>query len=283
LPKPGGTPSNGFANEQTVLDPRLTVRFSPVKALTLKAAYGWYHQAPAPEDLSAVFGNPQLGLSDAHHFLGGASYGVTETLTVEAVGFFSMSSGLASRSELATPAIAQALVGEGVGRAYGGQILVRQALAKGFFGWASYSLMRSERQDHPDRIYRLFDYDQTHVLTVVGSYEPGLGFEIGARFRYASGFPRTPVAGAFFDSRRDIYEPSFGAQNSIRVPAFVALDLRAAKRFDFGRVKFEVYVDVQNVTNQKNAEDIVYNYDYSKQGTITGFPILPVFGGRLDY
>jgi TonB family protein len=282
-PVVGATPSIGFTHETTAVDPRISVRFSPVKRLTLKAAAGVYHQAPAPEDLSAVFGNPSLGLSSADHALGGASFDILEGLTVEAVGFYSVSSGLASRSESPTPALAEALVGEGTGRAFGGQILLRQALTKGFFGWASYSLMRSERQDHPDKPVRLFDYDQPHVLTVVGSYEPGLGFEVGLRFRYASGFPRTPVVGAFYDSRRDIYEPYFGAQNSIRIPAFVALDLRAAKRWDFGRVKVEVYLDVQNVTNQKNAEDIVYNYDYSQKNYITGIPILPVFGGRLDY
>jgi hypothetical protein len=283
LPPSGSVPAVGFANEQTAVNPRLTLRYSPIKALTFKAAWGIYHQAPAPEDLSAVFGNPKLSLSSANHVLGGASYNITDTLAVEAVGFYSASSGLTSRSELATPALAQALVSEGVGHAFGGQILVRQALLKGFFGWASYSLMRSERQDHPDQPWRLFDYDQTHVFTVVASYEPGLGFEVGARFRYASGFPRTPVLGSFYDSRRDLYEPYFGPQNSIRIPAFVALDVRAAKRFDLGRVKIEVYVDVQNVTNQKNAEDLVYNYDYTKQSTITGLPILPVFGARLDY
>jgi TonB family protein len=282
-PVQGDTPSIGYAHEDTAIDPRLSIRFSPIKALTIKAAWGIYHQAPVPEDLSAVFGNPQLGLSSANHVLGGASYGITDTLTVEAVGFYSTSDGLASRSESPTPALAQALVGEGQGRAYGGQILVRQSLLKGFFGWASYSLIRSERKDHPDTSWRLFDSDQTHVLTVVGSYEPGLGFEVGARFRYASGFPRTPVNGAFFDSRRDLYEPYFGAQNSIRIPAFVSLDLRAAKRWDLGRAKVEAYLDVQNVTNQKNAEDIVYSYDFKKQSYITGLPILPVIGGRLDY
>jgi TonB family protein len=282
-PVQGDTPSIGFAHQDVGVEPRISIRFTPIKALNVKAAAGAYHQAPQPEDLSAVFGNPNLGISNAVHLLGGASYSITETLSVEAVGFFSKSGGLASRSESSTPLLAQALVDEGEGRAYGGQILLRQALWKGFFGWASYSLIRSERKDHADTGWRLFDNDQTHVLTVVASYEPGLGFEVGARFRYASGFPRTPVMGAFFDSRRDIYEPYFGAQNSIRIPAFVALDLRAAKRWDLGRAKVEVYLDVQNVTNQKNAEDIVYSFDFKKPGTITGLPILPVLGGRLDY
>jgi hypothetical protein len=282
-PVSGETPSIGFLREDTAVDPRLAIRVQASKALSLKAAWGMYHQTPQPEDLSAVFGNPTLGLASANHVLGGATYAVTDTLSVEAVAFFSASKNLVSRAEEKTPLLARALVDEGEGRAYGGQLLVRKSLAKGFFGWASYSLIRSERKDHPDRSYRLFDSDQTHVLTVVASYEPGLGFEFGARVRYASGFPRTPVIGSFFDSRRELYEPFFGAQNSARLPAFFQADLRAAKRFTFGRVKLEVYLDVQNVSNTANAEDLVYSHDYTKKSFITGLPILPVAGARADF
>jgi TonB family protein len=282
-PVRGDTPSIGFLHEDTAVDPRLAVRVQASKALSLKAAWGIYHQTPQAEDLSAVFGNPTLGLASANHVLGGAAYAISDTLSVEAVGFFSASKNLVSRAEEKTPLLARALVDEGEGRAYGGQILVRKALAKGFFGWASYSLIRSERKDHPDRPYRLFDSDQTHVVTVVASYEPGLGFEFGARVRYASGFPRTPVIGAYLGSRREIYEPYFGPQNSTRLPAFFQADLRAAKRFTFGRVKVEVYLDVQNVSNTQNAEDLVYSYDYKKKSFITGLPLLPVLGARADF
>jgi TonB family protein len=283
-PVRGDTPSIGFLHEDTAVDPRLAVRVQASKALSLKAAWGIYHQTPQAEDLSAVFGNPTLGLASANHVLGGAAYAISDTLSVEAVGFFSASKNLVSRAEEKTPLLARALVDEGEGRAYGGQILVRKALAKGFFGWASYSLIRSERKDHPDRPYRLFDSDQTHVVTVVASYEPGLGFEFGARVRYASGFPRTPVIGAYLGSRREIYEPYFGPQNSTRLPAFFQADLRAAKRFTFGRVKVEVYLDVQNVSNTQNAEDLVYSYDYKKKKSfITGLPLLPVLGARADF
>jgi len=300
-PAQGNTPAIGFSHEDTAIEPRLSARFSPIKTLTLKAAWGIYHQAPQAEDLSAQFGNPNLTIASANHVLGGVTYSLTDTLVIEGVGFYSRSKSLVSRSDAATPLLAQALVNEGEGRAYGGQLILRQALARGFFGWASYSLIRSERQDHvavdaqpatadhaavPGRTgsgWRAFDSDQTHVLTLVASYEPGLGFELGARFRYTSGFPRTPVVGAFYDARRDVYEPYFGAQSSARIPSFVSLDLRVAKRFDLGRVKLEVYLDVQNVTNKKNAEDLVYSYDYRKQSTISGLPILPVLGARLDY
>jgi len=277
-------PSIGFTNEHTAFDPRIAMRYQITPRLSTKAAFGLYHQAPRAEDLSSVFGNPQLGTSGALHLLGGGTFKPHDLISIELVGFYSRSTDLVARSSLTTPVLAQALVQEGTGRAYGGQLLIRRELAQGFFGWASYSLIRSERQDHPDSLWRLFDYDQTHVATVVASYEIGLGFEFGARFRYSSGFPRTPVLSSFYDVRRDLYEPFFGKQNSIRIPDFVQLDVRLSKRFKFGEsVKAEFYIDVQNVTDRRNPEDIVYNYNYTRQGYITGMPLLPVLGGRVEW
>jgi hypothetical protein len=39
-----------------------------------------------------------------------------------------------------------------------------------------------------------------------------------------------------------------------------------------------LYLDVQNVLNQKNEELHVYDYRYREQGGISGIPILPTFG-----
>lgn len=75
----------------------------------------------------------------------------------------------------------------------------------------------------------------------------------------------------------------FGFHNSIRVPPFVSVDVRVAKRFKWGKVAGEVYLDVQNVTNHANPEEIVYNPSFSQRGYITGFPILPVLGARVTW
>ena len=283
LPVVGDNPPTGVTTENTAVDPRLALRYKVSSRLSTKAAFGIYHQAPEPEDLSSVFGNPNLSVSSAIHVLAGALFKWTDIVSLEAVGFYSKSDDLVSRSPLGIPLEGQALVQEKIGRAYGGQLLLRRELQKGFFGWASYSIIRSERKDHPDTAWRPFEFDQTHVATVVASYELGLGFEVGARFRYATGFPRTPVLAAFNGDRRDLFEPIFGKQNSIRIPSFVQADVRVSKRFTFDTVKAEVYVDVQNVTNRRNPEDIVYNYDYSQQGYITGLPVLPVLGARVEW
>jgi TonB family protein len=277
-----GTTPIGFSHFEYGIDPRLQVNYRPHKRVSISAAVGLYHQAPDSDELSAVFGNPSLGLSRALHVSLATSVKITGTLSCEVVGFYKQLEDLASRNELPTPPLAQALTQDGFGRSYGGQILLRQELWKGFFGWITYSISRSERRDHADRDFRLFDFDQTHVLGVVASYEYK-GWAAGVRFRYTSGVPRTPVTGAFYDARDDQYQPIFGAHNSIRIPDFVQLDVRLEKTFAFRRLSLNVFVDVQNVTNRANPEEIVYNFDFTKRAYITGLPTLAVLGLRLQF
>jgi TonB family protein len=283
LPAVQNIPGTGVTHQTSAVDPRIAFNYQMVPRLGFKAAAGYYHQSPQAADLSAVFGNPQLDIEHAYHVLGGANFKLTEHLSLEEVVFYSKSANLVTRSNSSTPLLAESLVQEGQGRAYGTQFLLRQELAAGFFGWVSYTLMRSERKDHPGNDWRLFDYDQTHVATVVASYELGKGFEVGARFRYATGFPRTPVVSAFYSTRRDLYEPNFGQQNSERIPAFVQADARIAKRFTGAWWKAEVYLDVQNITDRDNPEEVVYNYNYTKRAYITGLPTLPVAGARFEW
>ena len=283
-PFKAGQPPVGYTNESAPLEPRLAVRWTATPRIGLRAAVGIYHQAPLPEDLSTVFGNPQLGLSRAWHAVLGSSFRLSKPVSVEITGFLVEQSDLATRSPLPSPLQSQALIQDGLGRAYGTQFLVRHDIANHLFGWLSYTVMRSERTDGGTRNWRLFDFDQTHVFTALASYDLGRGYEIGSRFRYATGYPRTPVTGAIYDARVDAYQPQFGPHNTIRIPAFVQLDVRFAKRFDLGpSTHAEIYLDVQNVTYRKNPEEIVYNYNYTQKTYITGLPILPVLGGKLTW
>lgn len=259
------------------LQPRLSLRFEPVTGVRLKAAYGRYRQPARAEDLSAVFGNPLLGTSHATHYLVGGDVELGG-FGVEATLFYSRSEDLPVRNPTPSPRVAETLLDLGDGRAYGAQLLVRRHLAAGLFGWLAYTVQRSERRDAPDAAWRLFDFDQTHVLTALASYDLGAGFDVGARVRVASGYPRTPIVGAYYDARRDQYEPVLGDKNSERIPLFWQIDVRGSKRWDLGGSELEVYLDVQNVTYRENAEEIVYAADYTGRRYIRGLPILPVLG-----
>jgi TonB family protein len=283
-PRTGDLPAIGYTNENTFLEPRLAVRWRATRRITARAAVGVYHQPPLGEDLSAVFGNPKLGDAKALHYLVGGSFQLSRPLTVEVTSFIAEQSDLVTRSPLPSPVQAQALVQGGLGRAYGTQFLLRHDPVGRLFGWVSYSIIRSERTDGGSRQFRPFDFDQTHVFTALASYDLGAGFEVGGRFRYASGYPRTPVIRALYDARVDAYQPAFGTHNSIRIPDFYQLDARASKRFKLGSSsQVEIYLDVQNVTNRGNPEEIVHNYNYTQKSYITGLPILPVLGGKFSW
>jgi TonB family protein len=282
-PPVGATPPVGLFQESTALEPRLSVQWSPFPALTWKAGWGVYHQPPAPADLSAVFGNPTLGLESAEHLLGGVAIGSPDVVSFEVTAFRVTSENLAVRSPLPSPLLAQALVATGIGRTRGIQFLLRKQLSRRFFGWITYTLSRSERANAAGDPYYPYDFDQTNVLGAVASYDLGAGFELGSRFRYATGFPRTPVVGTYFDDKTGMYEPLFGALNSIRIPAFWQVDVRLSKRFSIGRSTLEAYLDLQNVTDRSNPEEIVYSPDYTQRRYITGLPILPVVGARLSW
>lgn len=279
-PIEGDTPSAGAFRQDLAVEPRLALRWAASSRLDLRAAYGRYHQPAAPEDLSAVFGNPTLATSAADHLLLGSAARLLPRTTLESTVFHVWQSELVVRNPATSPLLAEALSGIGSGRSYGMQVILRQALAAHVAGWISYSLVRSERRDAPDAALRPSDYDQSHVFTAVGSWDLGKGFEVGARVRFSTGFPRTPVTRALYDARRDAYTPVFGPKNSERIPAFFQVDLRGSKRFTLPRGELEAYVELQNVMNRENPEEIVYSATYRDKGYITGLPILPVVGAR---
>lgn len=282
-PESSDIPPSGAYVSDLAIQPRISLRYAPSSRAAFKLAWGRYFQAPQVEDQSPVFGNPLLTTSDASHYLASTQVTITEKLSAETTAFYSRSDGLSVRNPSAAPLLGQALVGIGEGRAFGAQFLVRRQLDHGFFGWVAYTLMRAERRDDPSGNWRLFDFDQTHVFTALASYELGNGFDLGVRFRYATGYPRTPVIGAYYDSRRNLYEPVLGDKNSIRIPDFAQLDVRLSKTFKVAGTKGEIYADVQNVTNRHNAEEFAYNQTYGERRNIRGLPILPVVGLRWEF
>jgi len=269
-----------FTHTHLTADPRFSLRYKLTTRVALKGALGLYTQPPAADALSIVFGNPELRPQRATHAVAGVDVEITTTLRVETAAFWK------DMRNLVVPGAGPedpAMVNDGRGRAYGAEILVRQQLAHNFFGWIAYTLSRSERMDHPGEPWHRYLFDQTNILTLLASYRLPRGFQVGARFRYVTGDPYTPVTGAYFDSNADRYVAISGAAFSARLPAFNQLDLRVDKIWTFDRWRFSVYLDVQNVTRATNAEALTYNFDFTSSRPLAGLPLLPIAGLRGDF
>ena len=162
-------------------------------------------------------------------------------------------------------------------------MLLRHALTKNFFGWISYSLSRTERDYHGGKVLAPGPFDQPHNLVIVASYKLPFDFIVGAKIRYTSGALNTPTVGAIYDANGNYYYPLFGATYSRRLPDFFQLDVRVDKRFVFERWMLALYVDVQNATNRGNVEGLANNYNYTKEAYVTGLPIIPNLGIRVEW
>lgn len=281
-PRAGATPAVGLRRIAWALEPRLLLRLRPSQDVTLSAAFGLHHQPPDPEDLSAVFGNPELGPARAVHAAGMGAVRVAGLVEIEGAAYLRWFDQLPVRSAQGTPELARALVQKGQGRAYGGQLQVRLQGFRGLSGWIAYTLGRSERRDGRGGRARLFDQDQTHLLTVVAAFA-WRRWGASLRLRYGTGFPRTGVVDAFYDARDDAYQPVLGPPLGERLPDFVQLDLRAERSVAVGKGVVDIYIEVLNATARENAEEFLYSEDYRQRGVLPGLPILALAGARAVF
>ncbi|MBU1430640.1 TonB family protein [Myxococcota bacterium] len=268
--------------EDWAFDPRLNARYTLRKGTVIKGGAGWYNQRPFFDESDETFGNPNLEQEQSFQVSGGveqALTGLSEGLELDVVGFYKHLYD--SVAPVEDPAIRYENIG--TGRIYGLEVLLRQNLTRRFFGWISYTAMRSERKDGPDEDWRLFDFDQTHIFTALGTYKLTNNWEVGLRWRYTTGNPYTPKNKCIYDSDNDTCIAYNLPANSERIPPFHQLDLRVERRWIFDLWILSGYLDLQNAYNRENPEGVGYNEDYTQQEIRSGLPIIPSLGFRGEF
>lgn len=268
--------------------PRPAVTYQLTPSLKLRSASGIYYQPPQEGEIDPTFGNPNLKSPRAWHVtLGGEKdfrNGRSDGFTTSADLFYKYLDRQVIPSTTVSTTngklVPENYNNNGMGQVYGAQTQVRfdrepYALS------IAYTLSRSTRWQ-PGRDEYPFSYDQTHLLGVIGSVNVG-NWKFSSRFRYSTGNPTTPVTGATFDADNDVFIPRRGAFYSERLSPFAQLDIRIDKKWVYDAWILSIYLDIQNVTNRKNSESIIYSYDYTQTSSINGFPILPTFGVKGEF
>lgn len=124
-----------------------------------------------------------------------------------------------------------------------------------------------------------FEYDRPHILNLIFGLEIGNGWQIGAKFQYASGNPYTPAIGV--TEKSNTFFVVEGETNSSRYPDYHKLDIRIDKQFIFESWSFSIYLDLWNVYNRDNI--ISYSFRATANGKIITTPrydmgITPILG-----
>lgn len=223
-----------------------------------------------------------LGPEESNHYVVGVEHRLDPGVELTITGFAKDSSNLIVYDpNRVVEQPSDGWVNRGTGFAKGLETMLR-VRRENWFGWLSYSLQRSERNDGNGAPDRLFDFDQTHNLVLVGSYKYRT-WRFGARFQFATGEPDTPIASATYDSDVDAYRPNYGAVNSIRKASAHQLDARIERQWEFERWRLSAYLDVTNVYAHARPIAKSYNFNYSESEDITTIPIFPAVGLRGSF
>ncbi|RJO64410.1 MAG: TonB-dependent receptor [Myxococcales bacterium] len=267
------------------IGPRATVRYQVVEPLVLKAASGLYSRVPDPDEMIEPFGNGGLRFEKAVHAVGGAEWTVVEGFTVDIQGYYKYLFDMVNALDKTEPDSDKAYANNAKGYVYGGEAFLKYRYEDIFFGWISYSVSRSMRNDGPGTPYRLFDMDQTHNLVVVGSWQFYKGWRLGGRFQFTSGEPYTEILGGALNADNGTYLPIYDPEsvNGRRNAPFHKLDLRLDKQWVFDTWILYTYLDVQNVYYHANVIETRYNYDYSEKASVKFVPIYPSFGITAEF
>ncbi|MCB9777402.1 MAG: TonB family protein [Alphaproteobacteria bacterium] len=282
------------------LDPRFSGRARLVEGGTLKFGTGLYNQPPQPFESWRPGGDVDLGFERAWANELGWEQQLGNGLDADVALFYKF----LDRQIVGNPDIegidSQFYVNEGIGRAYGVEMIIRQAPVGRFFGWISYTLSRSVRNDYPERDgadpaglfgpfptgqgWYAYDFDQTHILVAVAGYKLPKEWELSGKVQYVTGNPYTPYSGGVYDIDQDYYFGySAGDYNSSRLPPFFAMDLRVDKMFVFKNWQLEVFLDLLNVVRGQNPEFTQDNYDYTESAYIRGLPFIPSPGFEAEF
>lgn len=305
--RPGLRGDHFGLSDQWTLDPRLLVNVRLPNAWTLTQSVGAYHAPPLVTDLDPIFmrTTPMLGSSatqvattakkiigDDKELSATVYYQNLDELPVDAITSATPTSANGGTESGGLLGISRELVDTqfgsysyreaiGTGHAYGLELIGRKNVGR-WTGWIAYTFARAYRENpiKDDGATHPYVLDQPHSFTLVGSTQIGKHWRLGGRVRYVTGNPLTPVAGAYRDTSGD-YVAVDGPLLSQRLPDFFQLDLRVDRAWfrPWGTSgTLNLYIDLQNVINRKNAEGVTYNNDYSLRSYTNGLPIFPSIG-----
>ena len=165
----------------------------------------------------------------------------------------------------------------------GVELMLQRKSPDALSGWVAYSFGRTR---HTDRVTgKTFDgdFDQRHGVTLFGRYLVSDRMSVNARWRFGS---NRPIVGYLERRAPDVYFVS-ATRNTVRVPVYSRLDIRADRTYQWGGRRLTLFGEVINVLNRENLRQVPPGID-GRTGRAfepldVMFPIVPSVGLTLEF
>jgi len=240
-------------------DPRFSAVLKISKHSFIKGATGIYHQYPALSNYILSYNNT-LKPQKAVHYILGYEYNRDNDFILRIESYYKDYSNLVSQSEYGF------LYGsDGKGFARGADVFFKVRLKPKFNGWISYSYTDSKRRQTETSPLQSANYDITHTLSVVGTYNLSDFITFGITYHVSTGKPYTPIYGGVFDSTQSAYIPLLSSYNSGRFPTYTRIDVNAQYVFSFFGKFAVAFLALNNILDNENLYSYTYTPDYSRQ------------------
>jgi hypothetical protein len=181
------------------------------------------------------------------------------------------------------------------GRARGIEAVIRRDAPDGVSGWIAYAYSRHRYTDGVRSEQFWSDYDQRHTLSAYVSARVSNRTSVGAKLRYGSNYPITGYIAAdpnpattppLFGGMRPLFLALSEQRNTLRLPSYLRLDLRADRTATIAGRRVTFFAEVVNALNRRNERNVPY--DIRRDGRVSGvtdslLPIVPSAGFVVEF
>jgi hypothetical protein len=302
---PGARIDHWGATGALLSSPWITSELVLAAHTRLRVASGLYRQFPGLTQLHGLRGHAGLKPESARHVDVALSRVLAGGATVQLTGFAREERDVLRvvGAEPRRRADGSIELGRGdarwsnrlTGRARGVEVFVRRDAATGVSGWIAYAYARHRYDDVVAGEEFWSDFDQRHTFSAYGLYRVSNRTTVGAKFRYGSNYPITGYVAEqrvstdvppLFGGNRPLFYGLANVRNTLRLPVYARLDLRADRAVSWFSHRVTLFVEVANALNRRNERNVPYSVDRNgRVGGVTDslLPIVPSGGFVIEF
>jgi hypothetical protein len=257
--------------KEASFDPRLALRYQLGKEDTLKGAVGQYSKTPEGDETDETFGNPDLDYEESMHNIIGWEHSWSDKWSSDLQAFYKKTIHAVARPAGSIPLSTGSL------KSTGFEAFIRRNATARLFGWLSYTYSKNYARNSDQDPWGPSQFDQTHILTLVGDYKISTFWDVGGRTNYHTGDTYTPVKDAVYNANLDKYQPQTSPADlySARKPNPLRISLFATRDFLWPTWNMQLKFGVEELLIGHDAVEVDNNYDYSKERNVQGVPAIP--------